>query len=110
MSDNRDNLIISYYHNYDDITHLIHKPYPSRQEEFQEQNIPFEAKLSYVGYSTGRSAINFEWYDKDRHRTYTSGIKFLDTCMQNELIKDGILIGKFQFRKRGTVILLDFYE
>jgi len=30
--------------------------------------------------------------------------------MQNELIKDGILIGKFQFRKRGTVILLDFYE
>jgi hypothetical protein len=75
-----------------------------------EDNIFFEAKLTYSDFTRGRSALNIEWVDKERKRIYYSGMYLLDSMLKKGLVKGGVIEGEFCFKKQGTSILLMIKE
>lgn len=71
-----------------------------------------DVELKYVGYSTGRSAINFKFEDMNINKNcvYVCGIKAMDDFMKlpKQMTNDYDFKGNIKFKKKGTVILFDF--
>ena len=62
-------------------------------------NYTFEAVLTYVGYSRGRSAAGFKF--KDNSYEYYMFMTDMDDVLKNKTLYKGRVSGKWTFIKRG---------
>jgi hypothetical protein len=95
-----------------------HTPYITNQNHYYHRkivlidNYEFETKLTYDGFTQGRSTFNIKWIDLDGTILY-SGMSLLNNALLgdtkqklNKAKGKTTLTGTFTFAKRGTVILL----
>lgn len=88
-----------------------HNTWGSYYKEYvYEDNIPFKAKLKYLDYERGQSALNIIWLDEKNKKIYRSGMPLLSSAIQNKKLKGEYLESDFCFKKQGRVILLVEHE
>ena len=70
-------------------------------------NEEYQFKLKYNGYERGRSSLNISWQDTENDKIYYSSMNLLDKVLKDDKLVDGILSGRFCWKKKGTAVLLN---
>jgi hypothetical protein len=95
-----------------------HKPYIINQNQYYHRkivlidNYGFETKLTYDGFTWGRSSSNIRWIDLDGTILYSEMSLLNNALLGDTKLKLNIakgkttLTGMFTFAERGTVTLL----
>lgn len=73
--------------------------YPDRRDVQWRDNVPFQAKLTYAGFSRGRSAAYLDFTDQNG-KAITFFLKDFEKVIPHLI--GGAVTGTFIFTKRGT--------
>lgn len=87
--------------------------YPSYYSDTKEPNSIFNDSLVYDTYYRGRSSVEIILKSIINNNTYSMTISQFHNILKHNMIKDGVITGRFTFIKRGanySLQMLDLKE
>ncbi len=100
-----DSRLTDWYKKQNGCEKLKYMGYPSGGYNLDVPNFIFEAKLKFEGFTRGRSSVKAIFScmeNKDIDVTYEMFISDFGDIIKANVIKKGVLKGKFAFRKAGA--------